>query len=83
MPIYSRDKMISFRLSTKDYERLREFRAVQGARSISEVARVAVTEFIGSPAPSSDEALETRVNELAEQLRILALKIKKAPIQAD
>ncbi len=72
-----RDKMISFRLSARDYERLREFRATRGARSISELARAAVSELIGSLAKPSEEALETRVNELEGQLRMLALELKK------
>jgi hypothetical protein len=73
----SRDKMISFRLSARDYELLREFRFIRGARSISELARTAVSELIGSLASPSDEALETRVNDLEGQLRILALELKK------
>ena len=72
-----RDKMISFRLSARDYERLREFRIMRGARSISELARSAVSELIGSLAKPSEEALETRVNELEGQLRILALELEK------
>jgi len=72
-----RDKMISFRLSARDYERLREFRVMRGARSISELARAAVSELIGSLSRPSDEALETRVNELEGQLRMLALELKK------
>ena len=77
MSIRSRDKMISFRLSARDYERLREFRVARGARSISELARTAVSELIGSLAPPSDRALEMRVNELEGQLRILALELKR------
>ena len=73
----SRNKMISFRLSARDYERLREFRVTRGARSISELARAAVSELIGSLAPPSDGALETRVNELEGQLQMLVLELKK------
>ena len=69
--------MISFRLSARDYERLRECRVARGARSISELARAAVSELIGSLANPSEEALETRVNELEGQLRMLALELKK------
>jgi len=82
MSIRSRDKMISFRLSAQDYERLREFRVTRGARSISELARAAVTELISSFAPPSDEVLETRVNELEGQLRMLALELRQLK-QAD
>jgi hypothetical protein len=77
MSIRSRDKMISFRLSARDYERVREFRVARGARSISELARTAVSELIGSLAQPSDGALEGRVHELEGQLRILALELKR------
>jgi len=67
--------MISFRLSSGDYERLREFRVTRGARSISELARTAVSELIG--APCSEQVLEMRVNELEGQLQGLALELEK------
>ena len=76
MPTASRGKMISFRLSAVDYERLREFRAIHGVRSISELARAAVAGLIGNHARPSDEVLETRVSELEGQLRALALELK-------
>ena len=38
--------MISFRLSAKDYEKLRQFRMTQDSRSVSELARVAVNKLI-------------------------------------
>jgi len=74
MSVRSRNKMISFRLSSGDYERLREFRVTRGARSISELARTAVSELIGAPA---SEQLEMRVNELEGQLQGLALELEK------
>ena len=77
MSIRSRDKMISFRLSEQAYERLREVRVTRGARSISELARDAVSQLVGSLAPASDEALEVRVNQLEGQIRGLALEIGK------
>jgi hypothetical protein len=76
MSIASRDKMISFRVSKKDYERLRAFRLAQGVRSISELARVALDDFIRNLSPSGEEALAMRVNELEGQLRGLALELK-------
>ncbi len=70
-------KMISFRLSAKDYEKLRQFRMTQDSRSVSELARVAVNKLICDSGPEADEALETRVNELKGQLHILALELKR------
>jgi len=68
-------KMISFRLSAKDYEKLRQFRMTQDSRSVSELARVAVNKLICDS--GLDEALETRVNELEGQLHMLALELKR------
>ena len=70
-------KMISFRLSAKDYEKLRQFRMTQDSRSVSELARVAVNKLICDSGPEADEALETRVNELEGQLHMLALELKR------
>jgi hypothetical protein len=77
MSIASREKMISFRVSRKDYERLHAFRVAQGVRSISELARVAIDDFIRSLAPSGEEALAMRVNELEGQLHGLAAELQK------
>jgi len=77
MSIRSRDKMISFRMSAQDYDRLREFRVIRGARSISELARTAVSKLMNSLAPNHEEMLEVRVSELEGQLRMLALELKK------
>ena len=77
MSIPSHEKMISFRLSERDYERLREIRVMRGARSISELARAAVSQLVSSVAPTSEEALEVRVNELEGQLRDLAVELEK------
>jgi len=77
MNMARRCKMISFRLSVTDYEKLREFRLTQDSRSVSELARVAVNKLICDSGPEADEALETRVNELEGQLHILALELKR------
>ena len=77
MNIMPHCKMISFRLSAKDYEKLRQFRMTQDSRSVSELARVAVNKLICDSGPEADEALETRVNELEGQLHILALELKR------
>lgn len=52
MSIRSREKMISFRLSAGAYERLRECRVTRGARSISELARAAVSQLIAASRPT-------------------------------
>ena len=66
MSTASRDKMISFRLSTREYEQLREFRLSQGARSVSALARAAVSRLLRDPAPLSEDAHE---GQLQKKLR--------------
>jgi hypothetical protein len=77
MSTASRDKMISFRLSTREYEQLREFRLSQGARSVSALARAAVSKLLRDPAPVAADPLEARINELEGQLQTLFLEMKK------
>jgi len=69
--------MISFRLSTKEYEQFHDFCVAQGTHSVSELARAAVNKIVSAPAFSLDNVLENRVNELEGQLHMLALELKR------
>ena len=76
MPVKSRSKMISFRLSTKEYEEFRDFCMTQGATG-SELARAAVNRLIRDPGFAPENMLSTRVSELESQLHLLALELKR------
>ena len=77
MPIKTRTKMISFRLSAEEYDDFRELCYSQGIRSVSELARAAVNRLIRDPDPAHAfrEALETRVANVEAQLQTLAREI--------
>ena len=77
MPIKARGKMISFRLSTKEYEQFRDFCMTEGTHSVSELARTAINKLVTNPSFARENALEARVDELEGQVHILALELKR------
>ncbi len=77
MPLDSRSKMISFRLTTEEYDKCRELCFTQGIRSVSEMARAGINLLLQQPGRMSQESLETRVAELEGRLHILALELKR------
>lgn len=77
MSLQSRSKMISFRLTAEEYDRLRELCFAHGIRSVSETARAAINMLLRQPARASQESLETRVSELEGRLHLLALELNK------
>lgn len=71
-------KMISFRLSPEEYDRLSEACEVQGVGSISELARVAlhrILEHPGEPARRHTENLEHEVESLRNRVAVLSSEI--------
>jgi Arc/MetJ-type ribon-helix-helix transcriptional regulator len=77
MPVESRSRMISFRLTSEEYERFRELCFTNGIRSVSEMARAAINLLLQQPARAPQEALEGRVAELEGRLHMLALEMKQ------
>jgi hypothetical protein len=77
MSTKTRSKMISFRVSTREYEQFRDFCVAQGTHSVSELARTAVNKLVTDPTFAVDNVLEARVNELEGQLHMLSLEMKR------
>lgn len=69
--------MISFRLTTQEYDKCREICFSQGLRSVSEMARAGINLLLQQPARVPHEALEARVTELESRLHMLSLELKK------
>jgi hypothetical protein len=65
-----RSRMISLRLSRKEYEALQALYPAYGARSISDFARLAMKRVLGSSFASED-ALLLRLNELDERVSLI------------
>lgn len=59
-----RDRIVTFRVSAEEYQALRDYCCSVGARSVSDFARAAVYEVMGST--------QTGVNPLLDQIRVLA-----------
>jgi hypothetical protein len=63
-------KMVSFRVSSEEYEALKTLHRSFGHRSISELARSAVQQLIVH-LPSHEESVEGRFLELSDRLNAL------------
>jgi hypothetical protein len=70
-----RSKMVSFRLSPEEYTRLREVCAVKGVRSISDLARVAMT-VIASEKVEIDP-LSDQVRDIRRQVQSLSMELDR------
>ncbi len=77
MPLESRSRMISFRLTEEEHERFRQLCFTHGIRSVSELARVAMNNYFEQPARVPHDALESRIVELENRLHLLALELQK------
>jgi flagellar biosynthesis chaperone FliJ len=65
--------MISFRLSDHEFERLKTTSEAQGARSVSDYARLAVSGF----AIALDDHLETQIQQLSGEVQQLRGDIRR------
>ena len=85
MPVFKpKTRMISFRLSEDEYEWLRQTSFAQGARSVSDYARVIVSRAIAGeielkadPATARIEQINSRMDELNRELRRLACIVEQ------
>jgi hypothetical protein len=69
-----RSKMVSFRLSPEEYTRFREVCTKKGVRSISDLARVAMT-IIASE--------EVEIDPLSDQVRDIRRQVQSLSIELD
>src|SRR5580704_12369903 len=69
-----RSKMVSFRLSPEEYTRFREVCTQKGVRSISDLARVAMT-IIASK--------EVEIDPLSDQVRDIRKQVQTISIELD
>jgi hypothetical protein len=74
----SRNRMISFRLSVEEYEKFRELCLANGIRSLSEMARVAINNFLNqTPQTAAQTSLDARVSDLEARLHVLSNELKR------
>lgn len=77
MNLEAKNRMVSCRLTAEEYKRLRDLSSVIGVRSVSELARVAISELLQQPIQEPRRSLESRVSELEGQVQTLSLDIRK------
>lgn len=77
MPVSSRSRMISFRVSAEEYRRLREICLANGIRNFSEMARTAVNVLLQQPRLMRQETLEYQLAELKARVDTLAIHMRE------
>lgn len=70
--LHRKSKMVSFRVSTEDYERLRIYCVSKGQRSVSDLARLAVSTVVES---GERPSLESRLAEVEGQIHLLTSEL--------
>jgi hypothetical protein len=68
MTIGRRDRLIYFRISEEEFEQIRKACDARGARSVSDLARAAVQEFISPGRSESERELHEIVKSLSTTL---------------
>jgi hypothetical protein len=77
MSIDLKSRMVSFRLTADEYERVRDLCFSHGLPSVSEMARTAIHSLLRDPSLLPAQSLEGRVAELEGRVRILASDVRK------
>lgn len=77
MSIDLKSRMVSFRLTAEEYERVRDLCFSQGLPSVSEMARTALHSLLKNPDGLPAQSLEGRISELEGRVRILASDLKR------
>lgn len=71
----SKSRMVSFRLSSSEYDSFSELCLTHGIRSFSELARVGLNLLREKSSDASNGALEARVGAVEARVRLLAQKV--------
>jgi hypothetical protein len=69
--------MVSFRLSTQEYDSFRQLCIAHGLRSFSELARAGVHLLLEKSADTPQRALESRIGIVETRLRMMGLEIDR------
>jgi hypothetical protein len=76
-----KNRMVSFRLSAEEYERLRQVGSARGVNNLSELARVAMNRMLDTPRPEQ-AGLPEQVQELRVKVESLSSELERL-IQAE
>lgn len=76
--LYSKTKMISFRLSASEYEALKTLHLARGARNVSELARSAIQRLIvGNPGLGLSDPVQAQLIDLHHRVSSLESTIAR------
>jgi hypothetical protein len=75
--LHRRDRLLSFRLSEKEYETLRQMSLAQGARSLSDFARTALRNAVIKPG-SADSLSSTTLHGAMSELSRGMVELSRA-----
>jgi len=70
-----RTKMVSFRLSSAEFQRFQNLCAVHGARNVSDLTRKAVHRFLS--ATGEADPLSAEIQDLRDQVRSISLELER------
>jgi hypothetical protein len=77
MALDLKSRMVSFRLTADEYERVRELCYSHGLPSVSEMARTAIHLLLNNLSTLPAQSLEGRLTELEGRVRTLASDVRK------
>lgn len=77
MTMDPKSRMVSFRVSAEEYERMRELCFSQGLGSVSDFARTAIHALLQNPKVAGPLSLELRVADLEGRIKILTSDLRK------
>jgi hypothetical protein len=72
-----KSRMVSFRLSADEYEKIRNLSFSQGLGSVSEVARTAIHTLLNNPKAVSSLSLDVRIADLEGRMKIVISDFRK------
>ena len=75
--LQSRSRMISFRLTSAEYQQIHDLCFHHGIRSVSELTRVAINSLLHQPSTApAQSSLDARVSDLEARLQALTNELK-------
>jgi hypothetical protein len=77
-----KSKMVSFRVSPHEYDKLREACVTRGAGSVSELARAALGHIIIAAVPAS-RSLDEQLQDLRDRVQTITLDIDRLARSVD
>ncbi len=76
MPLQSRNKVVTFRLTDEEFQQFKTLCAANGTRSVSEVARFAIESVIHGDIELPGAQLRAQVQQLDDKVAVLDRKVE-------